>query len=103
MKRISSNLEESNPVMTEKFTKAEQNFYRTCFQDVEEWSETNITGSNSFFWCFMTSSQERGAAFSIFARGGKTARAGPAPSSETVEFKMCSTEPWGSTGHTSVP
>ncbi|GFX98740.1 hypothetical protein TNCV_1503181 [Trichonephila clavipes] len=30
---------------------------QTCFQNVEEWSETNITGNNSFQWCFLTWSQ----------------------------------------------
>ncbi|GFS71889.1 hypothetical protein TNCV_3715541 [Trichonephila clavipes] len=28
-----------------------------CFQYIEEWSETNITGNNRFQWCFLTSSQ----------------------------------------------
>lgn len=57
IKRKLSNLEESNPGITEKFTKEVQNFYQTCFQYVEEWSETNITGNNSFQWCFLTSSK----------------------------------------------
>ncbi|GFV69102.1 uncharacterized protein TNCV_2929311 [Trichonephila clavipes] len=30
---------------------------QTCFQCVEEWSEINITGNNSFQLCFLTSSQ----------------------------------------------
>ncbi|GFV88894.1 uncharacterized protein TNCV_1226911 [Trichonephila clavipes] len=30
---------------------------QTCFQNVEEWSKTNITGNNSFQWCFLTSLQ----------------------------------------------
>ncbi|GFU24037.1 uncharacterized protein TNCV_3332471 [Trichonephila clavipes] len=30
---------------------------QTCFQNVEEWSETNITGNNSFQWYFLTCSQ----------------------------------------------
>ncbi|GFX04404.1 uncharacterized protein TNCV_3975501 [Trichonephila clavipes] len=30
---------------------------QTCFYNIEEWSETNITGNNSFQWCFLTSSQ----------------------------------------------
>ncbi|GFV96854.1 hypothetical protein TNCV_4350671 [Trichonephila clavipes] len=30
---------------------------QTCFQNDEEWYETNITGNNSFQWCFLTSSQ----------------------------------------------
>ncbi|GFV77463.1 hypothetical protein TNCV_1069921 [Trichonephila clavipes] len=30
---------------------------QTCFQNVEEWSETNITGNNSFQWYFLTLSQ----------------------------------------------
>ncbi|GFX89101.1 hypothetical protein TNCV_2854001 [Trichonephila clavipes] len=30
---------------------------QTCFQNVEEGSETNIAGNNSFQWCFFTSSQ----------------------------------------------
>ncbi|GFX38472.1 uncharacterized protein TNCV_2344451 [Trichonephila clavipes] len=30
---------------------------QTCFRSDEEWSETNITGNNSFQWCFLTSSQ----------------------------------------------
>ncbi|GFT37867.1 hypothetical protein TNCV_4129141 [Trichonephila clavipes] len=27
---------------------------KTCFQNVEEWSEANITGNNSFQWYFLT-------------------------------------------------
>ncbi|GFU64030.1 hypothetical protein TNCV_246071 [Trichonephila clavipes] len=34
---------------------------RTCFQNVEEWSETNITGKNSFQWYFMIWSQVKWA------------------------------------------
>ncbi|GFS65351.1 hypothetical protein TNCV_2451681 [Trichonephila clavipes] len=30
---------------------------QTRFKYVEEWSETYITGNNSFQWCFLTSSQ----------------------------------------------
>ncbi|GFT71423.1 hypothetical protein TNCV_970961 [Trichonephila clavipes] len=30
---------------------------QTCFQYVEEWSETNTAGNNSFQWYFLTSSQ----------------------------------------------
>ncbi|GFW24827.1 hypothetical protein TNCV_1960921 [Trichonephila clavipes] len=30
---------------------------QTCFQNVEEWSETNITGNKSFQWYFLTLSQ----------------------------------------------
>ncbi|GFY33665.1 uncharacterized protein TNCV_4593771 [Trichonephila clavipes] len=30
---------------------------QTCFQNVEEWSETNITGNNSFQWYFLNLSQ----------------------------------------------
>ncbi|GFU98018.1 hypothetical protein TNCV_232951 [Trichonephila clavipes] len=35
---------------------------QTCFQNVEEWTETNITGTNSFPWCFLISSQVNWAA-----------------------------------------
>ncbi|GFV61689.1 hypothetical protein TNCV_188471 [Trichonephila clavipes] len=34
---------------------------QTCFQNVEEWSETNITGNNSFQWYFLTWSQVKWA------------------------------------------
>ncbi|GFU39080.1 hypothetical protein TNCV_815671 [Trichonephila clavipes] len=34
---------------------------QTCFQNVEEWSETNITGNNSFQWYFLTWSQVKRA------------------------------------------
>jgi hypothetical protein len=61
IKRKLSNLEESNPGMTKKFTKEAQNFYQTCSQYVEEWFETNFTGNDSFKWCFLTSSQVRWA------------------------------------------
>lgn len=57
IKRKLSNLEESNPGVTDKFIKEIQNFYQTCFQYVEEWSETNMTTNNSFQWCFLTSSE----------------------------------------------
>ncbi|GFW54739.1 hypothetical protein TNCV_2653791 [Trichonephila clavipes] len=34
---------------------------QTCFQNVEEWSETNITGNNSLQWYFLTWSQVKWA------------------------------------------
>ncbi|GFV65583.1 hypothetical protein TNCV_778691 [Trichonephila clavipes] len=30
---------------------------QTCFKNIKEWSETNITGNNSFQWYFSTLSQ----------------------------------------------
>ncbi|KAG8233960.1 hypothetical protein J437_LFUL014238, partial [Ladona fulva] len=54
IKRKLSELEESNPGITEKFVKEAQNFYQICLEYIEEWSEANITGSSSFQWCFLT-------------------------------------------------
>ncbi|GFT55532.1 hypothetical protein TNCV_3320471 [Trichonephila clavipes] len=34
---------------------------QTCFRNVEEWSQTNITGNNSFQWYFLTWSQVKWA------------------------------------------
>ncbi|GFW63989.1 hypothetical protein TNCV_706941 [Trichonephila clavipes] len=34
---------------------------QTCFQNLEEWSETNITGNNFFQWYFLTWAQVKWA------------------------------------------
>ncbi|GFV45401.1 hypothetical protein TNCV_5055951 [Trichonephila clavipes] len=40
---------------------------KTCFQHVEEWSETNITGNSSFQRCFLTWSQVKWADIENYA------------------------------------